>query len=96
MKMTDEERRARKAAYDKERYLKGQAEKAKQPPKPNMRNKINRPKTYKKKPKLSKGNSCGSKFIVINYNGEKGELDTTNSTIYGKELDNLMQRLDGI
>tara|TARA_B110000285_G_C14955070_1_gene528770 strand:+ start:205 stop:483 length:279 start_codon:yes stop_codon:yes gene_type:complete len=92
--MTDEERRERKAAYDKERYLKAQAEKAKQPPKPNMRNKINRPKNYRKS-KKNKSN-CGSKFIVINYNGEKGKLDTTNSTIYDEELTNLMKRLDGL
>ena len=94
MKMTDEERRERKAVYDKARYLKAQAEKAKQPPKPNMRNKINRPKNYRKS-KKNKSN-CGSKFIVINYNNKDAKIDTTNSTIYDEELTNLMQRLDGI
>ena len=93
MTLIDEERRERKREYDKQRYLKMKAE---TPVKPNMRNKINRPKTYKKRPKLSNANSCGSKFIVINYNNKDAQIDTTNSTIYGEELDNLMRRLDGM
>jgi hypothetical protein len=97
--LTEEQKEA-KRKYDRERYLRKKAEDAKKPKKPDMRNKINRPEKYnitKKRTKVNECNSCGSRYVYINYNGcEKKNTSKKNHAVYGDSLKDIMAKLDGI
>jgi len=94
--MTDEQKEAKKQ-YDKERYLRQKAEAAAEG-KPSMLNKTRPPKynITKKRVKINDCNSCGARFVYINYNSvEKNSGTKKNHAVYGNSLNELMAKING-